>query len=98
MASKKKKGKDLDDVITSNLEANKGGECLIKHSIYFYHFVYYGTTLVYRVGRNIIITTYVVSIHEARCTLLVGCMAGKMGRGEIMRIILNHSVSSPDKP
>lgn len=35
----KEKGKDLDDVITSNREANKRGECLIKHSISFYHFV-----------------------------------------------------------
>lgn len=59
-----KKRKDLDDVITSNLEANEGGECLIKHSIYFYRFVCYGTTLVYRVGRNIIITTK-AGIHGA---------------------------------
>lgn len=46
MAPKKKKGKDLDDVITSNLEANKGGERLIKHSIYFYRFVCYGTAFI----------------------------------------------------
>lgn len=44
MAPKKKK--DLDDVITSNLEANKGVECLIKHSIYFYRFVCYGTAFI----------------------------------------------------
>lgn len=43
LKKKKKKGKDGDDVITSNREANKGGECLIKHSIDFYHFGGYGS-------------------------------------------------------